>query len=93
VDVQPKPLPRVRLLNTGHVNTKDRGDARSVAVAVAARRSRRVSDASLEDDTVVLLSSRPVLLQISAPADAGIRGGTRSRSTSTSTSTGPAPSR
>jgi transposase len=52
VDVQPKLAARVRLLNTGQVNKNDPNDARSVAVA--ALRSRQVSEASLEDHTVVL---------------------------------------
>ena len=52
VDVQPKLAARVRLLNTGHVNKNDPNDARSVAVA--ALRSCQVSDASLDDHTVVL---------------------------------------
>jgi transposase len=52
VDVQPKLAARVRLLNTGQVNKNDPNDARSVAVA--ALRSRQVSDASLDDHTVVL---------------------------------------
>src|SRR6476660_5629210 len=52
VDVQPKLAARVRLLNTGHVNKNDPNDARSVAVA--ALRSGQVSDASLDDHTVVL---------------------------------------
>jgi transposase len=52
VDVQPKLAARVRLLNTGHVNKNDPNDARSVAVA--ALRSRQVSDASRDDHTVVL---------------------------------------
>jgi transposase len=52
VDVQPKLAARVRLLNTGHVNKNDPNDARSVAVA--ALRSRQVSEASLDDHTVVL---------------------------------------
>jgi transposase len=52
VDVQPKLAARVRLLNTGLVNKNDPNDARSVAVA--ALRSRQVSEASLEDHTVVL---------------------------------------
>jgi transposase len=52
VDVQPKLAARVRLLNTGQVNKNDPNDARSVAVA--ALRSRQVSEASLDDHTVVL---------------------------------------
>jgi transposase len=52
VDVPPKLAARVRLLNTGQVNKNDPNDARSVAVA--ALRSRQVSEASLEDHTVVL---------------------------------------
>jgi transposase len=52
VDVQPKLAARVRLLNTGHVSKNDPNDARSVAVA--ALRSRQVSDASRDDHTVVL---------------------------------------
>ena len=52
VDVQPKLAARVRLLNTGQVNKNDPNDARSVAVA--ALRSSRVSEASLDDHTVVL---------------------------------------
>ena len=43
LDVQPKLGARVRLLATGNVNKNDPSDARSVAVAVAARCARPAS--------------------------------------------------
>jgi transposase len=52
VDVQPKLAARVRLLNAGQVNKNDPNDARSVAVA--ALRSRELTEMTLEDHTAVL---------------------------------------
>jgi transposase len=52
VDVQPKLAARVRLLNAGQVNKNHPNDARSVAVA--ALRSRELTEMTLEDHTAVL---------------------------------------